>query len=150
MENLFEQLAQDAIKGLYLRRTACLQSLTRIDQNNLTTRITPHIGWTSFFLKCANQHYCIDNKIVMGEEFSTPRPWRIYVSSVAYIRHGRGVQTRRAWRREFLRGKMEIEGWGNKIWSMEKITFYGRKMSMLCTKISENMPKNAKSVEAWK
>ena len=68
------------------------------------------------FLKCANKHYCVDNKIVMGEEFSTPRPWRISVSSVAYIRHGRGVQTRRAWRREFPRRKMGIEAWRNKIW----------------------------------
>ncbi len=31
---------------------------------------------------------------------------------------------------------------------MEKITFYGREMSMLCTKIAENMPENAKNVEA--
>ncbi len=47
----------------------------------------------------------------MGGLFSTPRPWRISVSGVTYIRHGRGVQTSRAWRREFLRRKMEIEAW---------------------------------------
>ncbi len=47
----------------------------------------------------------------MGGESTTPRPWRIYASGVTYIRHGRGVQTSRAWRREFMRGEMEIEVW---------------------------------------
>ncbi len=51
----------------------------------------------------------------MGGEFSTPRPWRISVSGVTYIRHGRGVQTSRAWRREFMRGKMEIDALKNQI-----------------------------------
>ncbi len=47
----------------------------------------------------------------MQEEFSTPRALRLYATAVAYIRLGRGVQTSRPWRREFMRREMEIEAW---------------------------------------
>ena len=104
--------------------------------------------------------------------FSTPRPWRISVSGVTYIRHGRGVQTRRAWRREFLRGKMEIEAWEKQNLRVGKwdsppnprlltsVKMQGiraekeQKKSMvilqICYKIAEKWAESAKNVEAWK
>ncbi len=44
---------------------------------------------------CINSHF-------PTQEFSTPRPRRLYATPVAYIRHARGVYTPRPWRREYF------------------------------------------------
>ncbi len=47
------------------------------------------------FFPCINFHF-------PTQEFSTPRPRRLYATLETYIRHGRGVYTSRPWRREYF------------------------------------------------